>query len=73
MKRRNIRGLCSCYRKALDNGRSTPILFFISECPSSRPDRRPKRAERLIKLWPGVLQEPLATEAKRALADVQKE
>ena len=41
----------SYYRKALGNGRSTPILFFIWECLSSKPDKKPKRKESLIKPW----------------------
>jgi hypothetical protein len=41
-------------RKALGKDRSAPILFFIWECLSSKPNKRVKRVEPLIGLWPAA-------------------
>src|SRR5205807_10484120 len=57
-KKKNTRAPSSYYRKALGNGRSTPILFFIWECLSSKPDKRLKRAESLIKPWSPAFRSP---------------
>ena len=59
--------------KPLGNGRSMPILIFTWECLSSKPAKRPKRCGALNQALAGGLQEPLTSEAKRALAGLERD
>ena len=63
----------NCYRRAVGNSHSMPILCFTWECLSSKPAKRLEARGALNQALAGGLQEPLASEAKRALADLQRE
>jgi hypothetical protein len=76
-----LQGRCSpnqdhppaCFRKAHGNGRSTRIRFFILGMSQLQAKQKTDARKALNQALTDGLQEPFATEAKRALAQLDRE
>ena len=72
-EKRNIRAPSSCYRKALGNGRSTPILFLSGNVSAPSQTKGRSARSRLIKLWSPAFRNLFATEANTPSRSFQHE
>ena len=72
-EKRNIRAPSNCFRKAPGNGRLTPNSLFYLGMSQLQARQNAEARGALNQALAAGLQEPLAAEAKRALADLQRE